>query len=74
MPGGTPHKLAWGMRLALEMQAADSVLADAARFIVLNEDEIADMLSEQIGTEGFREIASLIPNMAGDQELDAGKI
>ena len=62
------------MRLALEMQAAGGAPADAARFIVLNEDEIADMLSEQIGTEGFREIASLIPNMAGDQELNAGKV
>jgi len=35
------------MRLALEMQAADGTLADAARFIVLNEDEIADVLSER---------------------------
>lgn len=73
-PGGAPHKIDWDMRLALGMQAAGGALADAARFIVLNEDEIADMLSEQIGREGFPEIASFIPNMAGDPELDAGKV
>ena len=69
-PRGTAHELALRVRIALEVQAADSALPNAQRFIVLHESNIATMLGNKVGAEGFREITTFITDMVGDEELN----
>jgi len=65
--GDAAHHLSLRLRSALDRQALNRALPDAERFIVLHEGGIACMPGKKVGSEGFREIASLFGDVADCQ-------
>lgn len=72
--GGAADKLALRMRLALKMESPNCPRLRAQGLIILNKAILAAMHSEEIGTERLGKISSLIANLAGRQQFDAGNV